>query len=85
MTLGSYTQELKLIKIHQFLDQVHIPKEYVKFIVYHEMLHHVVPPVIKKFARRKIHHATFLAHEKQFKEYDKVQKLKQSIRAQIFK
>ncbi len=85
MTLGSFTSELKLIKIHRFLDQEQIPKTYVKFIIYHEMLHYVAPPVVKKWARRKIHHAHFLALEKQFKEYENVQKLKQTIRSQIFK
>jgi len=85
MTLGSFTAELKLIKIHRFLDQEFIPKTYVKFIIYHEMLHYVAPPVVKKWARRKIHHAHFLAREKQFKEYEQVQLVKQSIRLKIFK
>ena len=66
--LGSYNHRTELIKIHRVLDQAHVPHHFVSFIVYHEMLHHVLPPV-ETGRRRKIHHQEFLEKEKQFQEY----------------
>lgn len=67
--LGSYNQEKKLIKIHRRLDQAHIPPHFLSFIVYHEMLHHLHPPLKARRGRRRIHHLEFAQQEKQFKEY----------------
>ncbi len=66
--LGSYHLKSKIIKIHRFLDQAHIPSYYVSSVVYHEMLHHVLPPK-RKNRRWQIHHPEFNAREKQFKEH----------------
>lgn len=66
---GSYNQKTKLIKIHRRLDQPHVPPHFIAFIVYHEMLHHVLPPILVNRRRRKVHHPAFLEREKQFDEY----------------
>jgi len=41
--LGTYTHDQKLIRIHPALDQAHVPRFFVAFVVFHELLHHVVP------------------------------------------
>src|SRR5580693_7166633 len=41
--LGSYSAVDRLIRIHPALDQKWVPRYFVAYIVYHEMLHHVIP------------------------------------------
>lgn len=81
---GSYNQEKQLIKIHRRLDQSHVPSHFIDFIVYHEMLHHVLPPIRKLFRRRQIHHAAFRAREKQFEHYALVQQFRGELREVFF-
>lgn len=66
--LGSFHRHHKLIKINRVLDQADTPPFYVEFIVYHEMLHHVLPPIIER-RKRFIHHTAFKEREKQFHDY----------------
>ncbi|MES2344581.1 MAG: hypothetical protein V4494_01390 [Chlamydiota bacterium] len=73
IVLGSYHLEKKIIKVHRVLDKEHVPHCVVSFIVYHEMLHHILPPKKIKNKRRKIHHPEFLMREKLFAEYVEAQ------------
>ena len=41
--LGSYSAVERLIRIHPSLDRTWVPRYFVQFIIYHEMLHHVLP------------------------------------------
>jgi hypothetical protein len=41
--LGSYSSLERLIRIHPSLDRTWVPKYFVAFVVYHEMLHHMIP------------------------------------------
>src|SRR3712207_8543596 len=41
--LGSYSAIERLIRIHPTLDAEWVPRYFVSYIVYHELLHHVVP------------------------------------------
>ncbi len=41
--LGSYTNLERLIRIHPVLDKPWVPRYFVAFVVYHEMLHHMIP------------------------------------------
>lgn len=41
--LGSYVYEDHLIRVHPALDQAFVPRYYVEWVVYHEMLHQKVP------------------------------------------
>ncbi len=83
--LGSYHIKQQEIRIHRILDHPDIPSYFIRFIIYHEMLHHVHPPLIRKSGRRAIHHAQFLHHEKQFKEYDQVQTYLKDWKKKAFK
>jgi len=67
--LGSYHLEKKKIKIHRLLDQPHVPHFFISFIVYHEILHHLFPPIMVN-NRRKIHHPQFKKEERRFQEYE---------------
>lgn len=67
--LGSYHFDKKLIRIHRILDDNKFPDYFIRYVVYHEMLHHVYPMRKGKRGRREIHHETFKTHEKNFKDY----------------
>ncbi|MCB9754015.1 MAG: hypothetical protein H6713_29070 [Myxococcales bacterium] len=66
--LGSYTVEDALIRIHPVLDASDVPRFFVAWIVYHEMLHEVHDmPIID--GRRVYHTAEFRRAEARFEHY----------------
>lgn len=67
--LGLYSFGDKLIKIHRLLDQEHFPPYFISYVVYHEMLHSVCPPVKARRGRYQIHHSDFKKKEREFAEY----------------
>lgn len=67
--LGLYCFYTKVVKIHRLLDQPHFPPYFISYVVYHEMLHSVCPPVKAKRGRYSIHHPDFKKREKQFAQY----------------
>jgi hypothetical protein len=70
ITLGLYHDSLNLIKIHRLLDSSRFPKEVVRYVVYHEMLHHVCRPEVSlKTGRRKIHTLEFVEREKKYPQF----------------
>ena len=63
--LGSYTVEEQLVRIHPGLDQSWVPDLYLRWVVFHEMLHAALPiPVVN--GRRRFHTADFAAAENRF-------------------
>jgi predicted metal-dependent hydrolase len=68
--LGSYCAEEQLIRIHPALDQVWVPRYFVEYIVYHEMLHHVIP-MPERNGRRQLHTPEFRAREREFLHYER--------------
>lgn len=66
--LGSYTVEDELIRIHPVLDAKDVPRFFVAWIIYHEMLHEVHDmPVVD--GRRVYHTPEFRRAEAQFERY----------------
>lgn len=55
LRLGSFDPSLHLIRVHPVLDQLGVPKWFTSFVLFHELLHAVYPPV-KTAAGRWIHH-----------------------------
>ena len=66
--MGSYSVEDRLIRIHRSLDREFVPRFFIEWIVYHEMLHQVHGVVIKN-GRRQFHSREFLADEARFEHY----------------
>ncbi len=66
---GYYNLRTQEVKIHRMLDNPLVPEYCVAFILYHEMLHHILPPIRERGGKRKIHHSAFTAREKEFKHY----------------
>jgi hypothetical protein len=66
--LGSYTVEDELIRIHPVLDAKDVPRFFVAWIIYHEMLHEVHDmPVVD--GRRVYHTPEFRRAEARFERY----------------
>ncbi len=68
--LGSYSAVDRLIRVHPALDQKWVPRYFVAYIVYHEMLHHVIPGS-RGLGRVNLHPPEFREREKQFRHFDR--------------
>lgn len=66
--LGSYSHADRLIRIHPALDQPFVPRYVVEWVVYHEMLHQLVP-CPRAGSRRRCHSAEFRAREATFPDH----------------
>jgi len=66
--LGSYLSTGALIRVHPVLDAGWVPRFFVEYIVYHEMLHHVVEMPVQD-GRRCMHGPDFKARERLFSRY----------------
>jgi len=66
--LGSYNSRNRLIRVHPALDAAFVPRFFVEYIVFHEMLHQVVPPELED-GKREMHSARFKAREREFQDY----------------
>ena len=68
--LGSYSTSERLIRIHPTLDKEWIPRYFISYLVYHELLHHLVPAV-RDGDRALLHSAEFLRREREFRHYER--------------
>jgi hypothetical protein len=67
--LGYHDEHLNLIVISSWLDRRMVPRFVVDFIMYHEMLH-IVIPVVHKQGRRIVHTKEFRRREKMYQYYE---------------
>jgi len=68
--MGSYSVEDRLIRIHPALDRRFVPRYFLDWIVYHEMLHQVHDiPVVG--GRRQFHTPEFIAQESNFEHFER--------------
>jgi hypothetical protein len=68
--LGSYSAVERLVRVHPALDAAWVPRYFVTYIAYHELLHHVIPAV-RVGGRAILHSAEFLRREHDFAHYDR--------------
>jgi hypothetical protein len=68
--MGSYSVEDRLIRIHPALDRRFVPRFFLEWIVFHEMLHQVHDiPVVD--GRRQFHTPEFLEQESSFEHIER--------------
>ena len=67
--LGSYAALDRLIRLHPALDRPWVPRYFVSFVVYHEMLHHVIP-ASRGAGRRLLHPPEFRERERDFRHFE---------------
>lgn len=68
--LGSYSASERLIRVHPVLDRKWVPRYFVAYVVYHEMLHHVIP-ASQGSGRRMLHPPVFQARERVFRDFER--------------
>lgn len=66
IVFGTIQEEDRMIRIHPLLDQAWVPGWFLQYVVYHEMLHAVVPDKWDANGRRRVHHEKFLAREREY-------------------
>ncbi len=64
--LGSYSNVERMIRVHPALDRKWVPRYFLAYVVYHEMLHHVIPA-----NRSGAHVRRSLLHPPEFREREK--------------
>jgi hypothetical protein len=68
--LGSYSAVERLIRIHPALDKPWVPRYFISYIIYHEMLHHVIPSS-QGGGRKMLHPPVFRERERLFRDFDR--------------
>ena len=71
--LGTYTHDQQLVRIHPALDQEKVPRFFVAFVVFHELLHHVVPAE-RRGGRIDYHPPSFRKRERMHPDYGRATK-----------
>ncbi|MBA3961111.1 MAG: hypothetical protein H0X40_04310 [Chthoniobacterales bacterium] len=66
---GTIQEEDRVIRIHPLLDQPFVPGWFLEYVLYHEMLHSMVPEETDSAGRRRVHTAEFNRREKAFPRY----------------
>lgn len=69
VTLGSYCRDSHTIRINPLLDRKTVPRFFLEFIIYHEMLHAALGTVVTN-GRRSVHFREFRRREKLFAAYE---------------
>jgi hypothetical protein len=72
---GTIQEEDRVIRIHPLLDAGWVPRWFLEFVIYHEMLHSVVPDKFDaKRGRRFVHTPEFLKREQRFPYYNRARR-----------
>ncbi len=71
IVFGTIQEEDRLIRIHPLLDRAFVPTWFLEYVVYHEMLHAVVPDIYDEAGRRIVHHDGFNKRERRFRWFNR--------------
>ncbi|MGE5207740.1 MAG: hypothetical protein ACM3KL_00260 [Alphaproteobacteria bacterium] len=66
---GTIQEEDRVIRINPALDQPFVPLWFLRYVLYHEMLHSVVPDETLSRNRRRVHTEEFNRRERKFPGY----------------
>jgi hypothetical protein len=58
-----------MIRVHPLLDRSFVPAWFLEYVIFHEMLHAVVPDRFDRSGRRLIHHDGFTEKERQYRHF----------------
>jgi len=81
--LGTYVDDLRLIRVHPALDQAFVPDFYVASVVFHEMLHQVFGIERSPSGRRVIHSPAFRRAERAHPDHERAQAWEQKNLARL--
>jgi len=68
--LGSYSFQDRLIRIHPALDRRWVPRYFLAYVMFHEMLHHAMPAT-RGPGRRLLHPPEFRERELELRHHDR--------------
>ena len=71
---GTIQEEDRVIRINPWLDQPFVPRWFIQYVMYHEMLHSVVPDEVGADGRRRVHTDEFYRREKQYPGYHRARR-----------
>jgi hypothetical protein len=71
---GSIQEEDRVIRINPSLDQPFVPLWFLRYVLYHEMLHTVVPDEPLSRGRRRVHTEKFNRLERSFPSYHRARR-----------
>jgi hypothetical protein len=80
---ASWWEELRLIRVHPALDRHWVPREFLHYLVYHELCHAVARPRRTRARRMRIHHPEFRALEAQYPDIERMHRLSHELLEQI--
>jgi len=66
---GTIQEEDRVIRINPAMDQPFVPLWFLRYVLYHEMLHSVVPDETLSRNRRRVHTEEFNRREREFPGY----------------
>lgn len=69
--MGAYFEETRTILVHPALDRPEVPRWFVGFVVYHEMLHQAVPARRDARGRRSVHTPEFRRRERLYADFER--------------
>ena len=84
ITMGQYFDKEKAIRIHTLLDDHLYPRFFVAFVVYHEMLHSVIPGYYDKRGYFRVHGPEFKQREREFHFYKRARTWEKTNKEKIF-
>lgn len=68
---AAYDETHRLIRVNPRLDSKSVPTYFMEYIIYHEMLHSIIPPKLTSSGRLVYHTSEFRRRERLFKHYEK--------------
>lgn len=71
---GTIQEEDRVIRINPALDQPFVPAWFLRYVLYHEMLHAVVPDEVGPDGRRRIHTEQFYRRERECPSYSRARR-----------
>jgi hypothetical protein len=69
LRLGSFDADDGIARLHPVLDQVAVPRWFVRYVLFHELLHAVLPPRRGRGSRWIHHSAAFRKREHAYSDY----------------
>jgi len=82
---GTIQEEDRIIRINPRLDQPFVPLWFLKYVLYHEMLHSVVPDEIGPGGRRRVHTEEFYRREREYPSYRRARRWEDENLARFFR
>jgi hypothetical protein len=74
LIFGTIQEEDRVIRINPQLDQAFVPTWFLRYILYHEMLHSVVPDEPLASGRRRVHTDEFNRRERLYRSYNRARR-----------